>query len=133
MGFQLVLDSVMHDEFDIIFGWSAYYGQDSQPLASKVLQYLLDKRMVIFDQSNAYRWMYMFLWCEDLETYETLPSEYVACPNFHAREVPKLHEERVATLIETIARIAHSVDPRPSDSTPLPRRVRSFHDKLVGE
>ena len=124
----------MHDEFDIIFGWSAYYGQDSRPLASKVLQYLLDKRMVIFnDQSNAYRWMYMFPRCEDLETYETLPSEYVACPDFHAGEVPKLHEERVATLIETIARIAHSVDPRPSASTPLPRRVRSFHDKLVGE
>jgi hypothetical protein len=133
MGFQPVLDSVMHDEFDIIFGRSAYYGQDSRPVASKVLQYLLDKRMVIWDQSNAYRWMYMFPRCEDLETYETLPSEYVACPNFHAGEVPKLHEERVATLIETIARIAHSVDPRPSGSTPLPRRVRSFHDKLVGE
>jgi tRNA uridine 5-carbamoylmethylation protein Kti12 len=85
MGYQPVLDSVMRDEFDIIFGQSAYYGQDSRPVASKVLQYLLDKRMVILDESNTYRWMYMFLRCEDLETYQTLPSGYVACPNFHAR------------------------------------------------
>ena len=46
---QPVLDCVELNAFDIIFGKHAFYGQDSQLLAVKVLQHLMTEGMVHTD------------------------------------------------------------------------------------
>jgi hypothetical protein len=130
---QPALDCVKLDEFDIIFGKHAFHGQDSRPLAVKVLQYLKTNGMVHTKEGGQHQWKMMFPRCTTQSTHasRTLPppSEHVAGPNLHAAEPPKDHEENVATLIETVARIAHSLE---HIQLPSPRRVRSYHDRLIG-
>ena len=68
--------------------------------------------MVRTDEQGLCHWDRIFLWCTTQSTYGTLPmpSEYIPSPNLHAVEPPKDHEENVATLIETIACIVHSLE-----------------------
>jgi hypothetical protein len=132
---QPVLDYVPPEEFDIIFGEHAFHGRDSLPLAQEVLQYLKDNDMVRTDERDLCHWDRMFPRCTTQSTYGTLPmpSEYIPGPNLHAAEPPKDHEENVATLIETIARIAHSLEHTHLQvPSPQSRRVRSYHDRLIG-
>ncbi|KAG2335308.1 hypothetical protein BDR05DRAFT_954174, partial [Suillus weaverae] len=72
----------------------------------------------------------MFPRCTNQAEFITLPPEsaYIDAPDFHANRAPQEHEEGVATLFETITRIAYFFYP-----TAYPRRVRSFHDQLVGK
>jgi hypothetical protein len=130
---QPALDHVPLDEFDIIFGKHAFYDQDSGPLAREVLEYLQTNGMVHTKEGGRYHWKKMFPRCTTPSAHasRTLPppSEHVAGPNFHAAEPPMDHEENVATLIETVARIAHSLQ---YIRIPSPRRVRSYHDRLIG-
>jgi hypothetical protein len=83
-------------------------------------------------ERRKYHWKKMFPRCIDDEQYETLPLEYVDAPDFHAPRSAANHEENIATLFETIACIAHSLQPRPDYAT-HPRRVRSCHDRLIGK
>ncbi|KAG1847034.1 hypothetical protein F4604DRAFT_1936071 [Suillus subluteus] len=119
--------------FDFIYGHHAFHGNSSNPLAKQVVTYLTDHKLVQLLKEGAgtkYSWMKMFPRCADQDDFVILPPEsaYIDAPNFHASRAPKDHEEDVATLFETIARIAHSFHP-----TIFPRRVRSFHDQLVGK
>jgi len=51
---QPALDHVPLDEFDIIFGKHAFYGQDSELLACKVLEYLQTNGMVHTKEGGRY-------------------------------------------------------------------------------
>jgi hypothetical protein len=130
---QPALDRFPVDQFDIIFGKHAFYGRDSKSLAGEVLEYLKTNGMVHTKEGGRCHWKTMFPRCTTQSTHasRTLPppSEHVAGPNLHAAEPPKDHEENVATLIETVARIAYSLQ---CIQLPSPRRVRSYHDRLIG-
>ncbi|KAG1758080.1 hypothetical protein EDD22DRAFT_957219 [Suillus occidentalis] len=117
--------------FDFIYGPHAFHGNSSKVLVQQVVAYLIDHKLVQplkEGTSTRYLWKKMFPRCDNQNDFELLPPEYIDAPNFHASRAPKDHEEDVATLFETIARIAHAFHP-----TILPRRVRSFHDQLVGK
>jgi hypothetical protein len=119
--------------FDFIYGSHAFHGGSSKPLATQVATYLIKHGLIqqlAQETDKKYFWKKMFLRCTNQVEFITLPPEsaYIDAPDFHANKVPLEHEEGVATLFETITRIAYFFYP-----TACPRRVRSFHNQLVGK
>ncbi|KAG1765980.1 hypothetical protein EV702DRAFT_1151040 [Suillus placidus] len=119
--------------FDFIYGSHAFYGGSSEPLAKQVAAYLIEHELVQQfpqDTDKKYLWKKMFPRCTNQAEFVTLPPEsaYIDAPDFHANKAPQEHEEGVATLFETIARIACFFYPAAH-----PRRVRSSYDQLVGK